>query len=277
MRQRGGRRESLQDNPYFCKETSVCTLALYFRVFEEFPLIVAANRDEYFSRPSVPPMVLATAPLIVGGRDLVAGGTWLGINERGLLAAILNRKSGGGERAANSLRSRGLLCLDLLALPDSARGRNFLEAQNGATYRPFNLLVADENSALVASNVGAEIRWIPLAPGLHVLGNTSVYDPSSEKMNRAYVLFAKLTDRLAQSPPNPALWISSIGEILRDHAQEKDSKEPKNTICVHADGYGTVSSTIVWYSRPDRRFHIYHSPGPPCRSSFIESRSVDIR
>ncbi|HET9296015.1 MAG TPA: NRDE family protein [Candidatus Binatia bacterium] len=94
----------------------MCTLALYFKVFSGYSLAVAANRDEHYDRPSAPPSIIERSPTIVAGRDLRAGGTWLGINEYGLVVGILNRRQQRGLLANGAYRSRGLLCLDLLRL-----------------------------------------------------------------------------------------------------------------------------------------------------------------
>src|ERR1043165_2884464 len=90
----------------------MCTLALYFRQFENYPLVIAANRDEHCSRAAAGPQIWPTNPRIVAGKDLVAGGTWLGVNARGIAAGIVNRRV--SIDAAASPRSRGLLCLDML-------------------------------------------------------------------------------------------------------------------------------------------------------------------
>src|SRR5437870_4054608 len=92
---------------------AMCTLAIYFQTFPDYPVVIAANRDEYLERPAVPPTNLCDHPRIVGGKDLRANGTWLGINEYGLVAGLLNRRNGEAENDPN-LRSRGLLCLDVL-------------------------------------------------------------------------------------------------------------------------------------------------------------------
>src|SRR5439155_1765511 len=82
-------------------------------VFPSWPLVVAANRDEYLARPAAPPTLLReTPPRAFGGRDLTAGGTWLGVSEVGLVAGMLNRRSTVPPDPA--CRSRGQLCLDLL-------------------------------------------------------------------------------------------------------------------------------------------------------------------
>ena len=94
----------------------MCTLALYFKVFPGYPLVVAANRDEHYDRPSAPPSITGTDPTILAGTDLRAGGTWLGVNEYGLLVGILNRRQKPGSIPQDNYRSRGLLCLELLRL-----------------------------------------------------------------------------------------------------------------------------------------------------------------
>ena len=99
----------------------MCTLALYFQCFDRYPLLVAANRDEHFDRPSAPPSLLNNRPKLIAGKDLSAGGTWLGVNEFGLMAGILNRRINNGVALpATVARSPGLLCLELLQLPSVA-------------------------------------------------------------------------------------------------------------------------------------------------------------
>src|SRR5579872_5613581 len=92
----------------FAKFVAMCTLAIYFKALADYPVIVAANRDEYLARPALPPTTLAEIPHIVGGKDLRASGTWLGINEHGMVAGLLNRRNGTLENDSE-LRSRGLL------------------------------------------------------------------------------------------------------------------------------------------------------------------------
>lgn len=87
----------------------MCVLAVFLRPSGRTPLIVAANRDEFRDRPSAPPQRLEEG--IVGGKDLQSGGTWLGVNDRGLFVAVTNRRT--PPREEDSL-SRGLLALETL-------------------------------------------------------------------------------------------------------------------------------------------------------------------
>jgi uncharacterized protein with NRDE domain len=128
-------------------------LALYFNVFAEHPIIVAANRDEHYDRSSAPPNLIGRNPAIVAGKDLVAGGTWLGVNEHGLSVGILNRRVTQEQKPAN-FRSRGLLCLDLLGLKSAACAEAYLHEPQKSVYQPFTLVFADGAQAWTAANVG---------------------------------------------------------------------------------------------------------------------------
>src|SRR5215475_15184669 len=124
----------------------MCTLALYFRKVDHCPVIVAANRDERYDRPSASPAIWSTNPKILAGKDLLAGGTWLGVNEHGLLVGILNRRSSGGPDPINKTRSRGLFCLDLLSLKSAANAHAFVD-RHQEHYQPFTVVFVDPSEA----------------------------------------------------------------------------------------------------------------------------------
>lgn len=269
----------------------MCTLSLYFHQFDGYPLVVAANRDEYYERPSAAPQVLSDRPLIFGGKDLQAGGTWLGINQHGLLVGILNRRFEAA-RDRSDKRSRGLLCLEILAARDPNQAVAILRRQRASAYLPFNLLIASAGSADVAYNEADSIEVVPLDHGLHVLSNAFVFDPRSEKTDAAYGLFLAAAagaredpDRFFRegafldSPPaeeNPPC-VAALGQALASHQRHEAGGDPRGAICVHADHYGTVSSSIVVLAGGERRFTYYHAQGAPCRSPFEKCISLDIR
>ena len=252
----------------------VCTLALYFRVSTDFPLIVAANRDEHYDRPAVPPMVLTTEPKVLAGRDIRAGGTWLGVNERGVLAAVLNRRPNGAETRDAPIRSRGLLCLDLLAYNSAAAARKFLVGHR-EPYQPFTLVFADSNDAWFAYNITDQIKIGKLTRGLHVFSNAVMHDEYSEKRQRAYALFAGIKPE-QQRPSAPiSSWIGSFKEVLSDHTPGNGSGGPRDAICVHGDVSGTVSSSVIFFSGLARQFRTFYCGGAPCRNNFIETPILD--
>jgi uncharacterized protein with NRDE domain len=254
----------------------MCTLALYFRMFDQYPVIVAANRDEHYDRPSSPPVFLSEDPKIFGGKDLRVGGTWLGVNENGVLAAVLNRRADPGETITKEARSRGLLCIDMLRFGNSAEANASLSGQEKHLYQPFNLLIADQNQAWAAFNVTAAIQAMPLAPGLHVFSSNARHDERSEKKERAYSLFAGLLPSLAATETAPSSWIASFKQVLADHTGSNGAVDGRESICVHGEISGTVSSSIVIYSRPERRFRTFFSGGPPCQHPFSELAPLEV-
>lgn len=250
----------------------MCTLAIYFRLFEGFPIVVAANRDEARDRPSAPFQRLAEAPSVWGGRDLRAGGTWLGVNEHGVVAGILNRRparDGNGE-----FRSRGLLCLEALRAERAAEAAARAMAEDPRRYRPFSLLVADAERAFLLHQGEQAVEATPLEPGLHVLGNVLPRDASA-KRTRAYGLFASATAALAVDPRSAGAE-AALRSALSDHHPPQGSGDPRDAICVHAGDYGTVSSSLIFYAAREPAFYTAHALGPPCRAPFDLKVKVDL-
>ena len=245
-------------------------------MFDNYPLIVAANRDEHYDRPSQPPILPSRKPKILAGRDLRAGGTWLGVNEYGLLVGILNRRSNAEDVSRPTTRSRGLLCVDLLGLETAARAREFLQAHQ-ESYNPFTVLCADINQAELAYNAEERMVVRRLAKGLHVFSSGMVdFTARSEKVNRAYDRFAEFTDTRLETASSKNTWVTELQQILGDHTLGNGSSDPRDALCVHAEISGTVSSSIIRYSQHERRFETFFCAGAPCQNAFGESLSLDV-
>jgi uncharacterized protein with NRDE domain len=253
----------------------VCTLAIYFRMLPDYPLLVAANRDEQYDRPSAPPSLLGNGPKMIAGRDLRAGGTWLGINEHGVLAAMLNRRVNSQNVSFPDARSRGQLCLDLLAHRSAAEAEIFIRAHR-VRYNPFTALVADRNSALVSYNVGKEILIQKLQPGLHVFSSAAEFDMHSAKADRAYSLFGELVEELRRAGNNALDAPAALHSALRDHSLPPGSNDAGDAVCVHRDNSGTVSSGIVVLTTSESRFKYFHCAGAPCRNSFGAALELEV-
>lgn len=244
----------------------MCTLAIYFKVFANYPVVVAANRDEFLDRPASPPVVLAHNPEVVAGKDLKAGGTWLGLNEHGLIAGLLNRHS--ELSAGASLRSRGLLCLEALGYATAEEAARYVGSQNGAPYNFFNLLIASREQAFVAYNRKGEIELAPLAPGLHLLTNLDVDDFECPKISLAYDRFAALA-RDSGATANPARMRQALARLLADHTTQLDSRSGRlNSLCLHLDGYGTRSASLIFLGAKPGQVEHFFAEGPPCRTEF---------
>jgi uncharacterized protein with NRDE domain len=243
----------------------MCTLAVYVGCAPALPLLVAANRDEFLDRPTADPRQLAADPWVVGGQDLSAGGTWFGVNGAGLIVGLLNRRRPAGPDA--TLRSRGLLALSVLQERSLAGARRLLEAEDGAAYNAFNLLVAQHSAALVATNRGGAMQLTDLPPGVHLLTNLELNDPTCPRIAKSFERFRALD---LASVANAAELLPALQEILSDHSTALDPRaEVIDTLCVHLPGYGTRSSSIVAGDGAGG-LRYWHAPGPPCRTAYTE-------
>jgi len=243
----------------------MCTLAAFVGVFPAHPLVVAANRDEYLGRPALPPRLLrAAAPRAVGGQDLVAGGTWLGLGERGLVAGLLNRQS--ATPPDPSRRSRGQLCLDMLACETAREAAERVAAEPAGRYNAFSLLLADAREALVAAQPPDEApRVIPLESGLHLLTNLDVNDPRCPRIAASRQGFAAAGDAFA-ADGDVAAFVARMQTVLADHTTPVDPRG-RASLCVHGDGFGTRSATVLLVGSGGRPLRYFHAEGPPCRAT----------
>jgi uncharacterized protein with NRDE domain len=246
----------------------VCTLAVYFQTTADLPLVIAANRDEYYARAASPPRRLADAPWVIGGHDAVAGGTWLGVNAHGVVAGILNRRS--HHPPDPTRRSRGQLCLDVLRQPSVAAAAAGVQGDSGTRYNPFNLLIASPDAACVVGNISGTMQRTPLSAGLHLLTNLELDDPECPRIAKSTAMFEAASRSLREDTlPD---FLAELRSILADHSTPLDPRGDglPNNLCVHTERFGTRSSTIVVYSARTRRFRMWHANGAPCETEFTE-------
>lgn len=145
----------------------MCLIALAWQAHADFPLVIAANRDEAYQRPSAPAQPWSDAPGIYGGRDLREGGSWLALSAAGRLAAVTNVRE---PLQATQPLSRGQLVREFLLGDDDAMGGAQRVAQRAAEYRPFNLVLWDGRELVQATNrPRAALQVLP--PGVHGISN----------------------------------------------------------------------------------------------------------
>jgi len=232
----------------------MCTLMVLYRAPPEFWLIAAANRDERLDRPSAPPGILRENPRAVGGKDLVAGGTWLGLNAYRLFAAVTNRRDGAPDPAR---RSRGLLALDALGCARAPAAAS-CAAEAAARHNPFNLVLLDPREGVVVAYDGHGKWSRPVEPGPVVLTNGDPNDTRIGNVARGLHILREL----ARAPE--AELIRRLAEACADHTPESPEHPP---FCVHGDLFGTVSSTILLL-REDGSGRYLFAPGPPCVTAY---------
>jgi Transport and Golgi organisation 2 len=245
----------------------MCTLILYYKLLKDYPIVVAANRDEQYSRKARGPDVIHQHPRVYAGIDEQAGGTWLGVNEFGLMVGVLNRHSPQPQDPAR--RSRGLLCRDLLCQKDAKAARNVLIAEGRARlYNSFYFVWADAEHAYVASNEG-DITMRDLAPGRYLLTNSSLIDLSR-------LTPAGIGDFL--SDPTPAsldALFATFQAVCQSHQEVERIVDAPNehrgnrAICVHtSEQYGTVSSSLLAIGVEWSTSRYLHAEGPPCLTPY---------
>ena len=244
----------------------MCTLILGLGILGPGSLLLGANRDESPDRPSTDPSMLSERPWVVGGRDLVSGGTWLAVREARFVTALMNRRPvPGDERDVTTLRSRGLLCLDV-ATSAGRKSASFLDRALGLVRRdPYahctlvGVGVDGEAWALHTGAGGAgEATTTPIARGWHVITHQDLDDRTEPRT-------AWLVDRLAgQMPRNVDEAVEFLMGLLRVHGDEGNGAP---AVCIHRDFFPTVSSSILALGVPGGGRYL-HSPGPPCTTEY---------
>jgi uncharacterized protein with NRDE domain len=231
----------------------MCLLALFLRMVEDAPVVVGANREEFYARGGEPPRILDGPIRALAGLDPVAGGTWFGVNARGLLAAVTNRPKSA---VPPQPPSRGLLVRELLGCADT--GSAVLHATRALGtdhYAGCNLLLADQKSAVVI-HAGDWLRVRPLPPGLHVLTANDVNDASDRRLGHALWWLEQRAYRASED------CLRALKELC---AQTGNGELP---ICLRGPDRGTVSSTLVTLHATLKDSHYLHAQGPPDRTAY---------
>lgn len=225
----------------------MCTVIILRRPDHPWPLLLAANRDEMKDRPwRGPGRHWPDRPDVVAGLDELATGTWLGLNDTGVVAAMLNRTGTLGPSPGK--RSRGELALEALDHADATDAATALGALESASYRSFNMIVADNRDAFWLRSSGegrVEVREIPL--GLSMLTARDLNDLSDPRI-------AAFLPRFEAAPaPDPGTDDWSAWQALLA-ARTAGTPEPEAALVFQrASGFGTVSSALIALPGIDRQ------------------------
>ena len=240
----------------------MCLILLALDSHADHPLVVAANRDEFYDRPTAEAAFWADRPWILGGRDLEAGGTWLGIDRRGRFAAVTNYRQ--GEREPPAPRSRGLLVSDYLAGDADARTHIDRVERDAELYNGFNLVAGDARELCYFSN--REGRARALGHGVYGLSNHLLDTPWPKVASGK----SGLSDLLRG---DEASLVDGLFALLSDRRQADDESLPSTGIgldwerllssaFIVSAAYGTRSSTVVFVGREGRVVFVERSFGP---------------
>ena len=212
----------------------MCTVILLIRPGHPWPVLLAANRDERLDRAwDAPAAHWPDQPGVVAGRDRSGGGTWLGVNRAGVVAAVLNRQGTLGP--APGKHSRGELPLIALAHDSAAAASDAVAALDAGLWRSFNMVLADRHGATFVRGLGhgRPEAWA-LPPGVHMV---TAHDPDDLESPRVARHLRRFRDG---EPSDPDCW-ENWRAILADRSGEAGEQI---NVAPRA-GYGTASSALL--------------------------------
>ncbi|HYC88099.1 MAG TPA: NRDE family protein [Thermoanaerobaculia bacterium] len=215
----------------------MCLIALAHRISEDYPLVVAANRDEDYDRPTHDAHHWAGMEEIVGGRDALYGGAWLAVRRGGRLAAVTNLR--GAERRK---RSRGFLVRDYVAGAMDAGSYAAAIARDADEYAGFHLIAGEAAGELLY--ITPEVQK-PLAPGLHAFSNA----PAGEEWPKTAYAVERLRNALVVTNLD-----ALIDELMRFLNTPRGIGEVESEAFIAGERYGTRSSTVVVATRTEILF-----------------------
>lgn len=223
----------------------MCLIVFAYQAHAHYNLVVAANRDEFYRRPTAPAAFWPECPDLLAGRDLQEGGAWLGVTLTGRFAALTNYRDPAAHR--DGARSRGELVRGFLC--GGATPREYLAGigEKRLEYNGFNLLVSDGNELLYYASRTGEARAV--TPGVHALSNHLLDTPWPKAVKAS----AELSAALAVDDPDLP---GRLFALLADSEQPPDSLLPDtgvgigwertlSPIFIASPDYGTRSSTVL--------------------------------
>ncbi|HLI18059.1 MAG TPA: NRDE family protein [Rhodanobacteraceae bacterium] len=226
----------------------MCVIAFAWNFHPRWRLLLIGNRDEAHARPSAPLARWADDPAMIAGRDLEAGGTWMGVQEPGRAAVVTNVRD---PRAALDGVSRGLLVTDFLSGDDTAAQHAAALETDAARYRPFNLLLFDREDARFVSN-NPRVRAQKIPAGLHGLSNGDL-DAPWPKVRRVTATLRRWIKEGADD-------FGVLFETCLDTTPAPDAELPKtgvglamerhlSPVFVRGERYGTRATTLIALDR----------------------------
>lgn len=226
----------------------MCSVVILLRPGHDWPVIVGANRDEMAQRPWAPPARhWPDRPQVVAGLDKLAGGSWLGVNDHGVIAAVMNRMNSLGPVADR--RSRGELVLEALDHADATEAVKALQDLDSGAYRPFNMVIADSDGAFWLRSLGHKQGWVEaeaLAPGVSMVTAYDRNDTTGSLRMRRYL---PLFQAAAAPDPAKADW-REWEALLSSRAHDADGNATDAMAIMTDSGFQTVSSSLIALPQP---------------------------
>lgn len=229
----------------------MCLILFSWKQHPEYQLVLTANRDEFYDRPTAPAAFWKEHHNLLAGRDLKAGGTWIGMTKAGRFAALTNYRDPANIK--ENAPSRGQLTTDFLLSDQSPQDYLLAVAEKGGEYNGFNLLVSDNKELWYYSNYEREVRAI--APGTYGLSNHLINSDWPKVQNGK--------EMLAQQVESRDILPESLFQLINQKETYPDEELPQTGVSLEweralsamhivTEKYGTVSSTVILTSEEGR-------------------------
>ena len=226
----------------------MCLLSFAYDTHPEYSLVFAGNRDEFYGRPTAPAEFWEEAPHVLAGRDLQAGGTWMGVTRNGHWGVVTNVRAPGAYRP--DARSRGALVSEYLV--EQPNPKTYLQhvAGEAGSYNGFNLLLGTADTLYYLSSQQREVRSV--APGIHGLSNDQLDTP----WPKVEAATAGLHEQLQNGSVEPDALLHLLDqrepfseERLPDTGVGQETERLLSPIFIEAEDYGTRASTVLLIER----------------------------
>ncbi|MCV2885373.1 NRDE family protein [Aestuariibacter sp. AA17] len=223
----------------------MCILFLAIEQHPDYPLIVAANRDEFYARPTEPSQFWRAQPELLAGKDREAGGTWMGMSKTGKFSALTNFRD--PRLVKSNMTSRGYLTLDYLTKPNKDDDYLELLKQTRGEYNGYNLLFGNWRNLQVYNNITNEA--VHLSAGVHSISNGDIHS-QWPKMQSG------INDLKRACMSSTPLNHTSLFNLLKNGQVASDTHLPDtgvpfelekalSSIFIQLENYGTRSSTLL--------------------------------
>lgn len=233
----------------------MCLLAIQYRSVPEAPILVAANREEFYDRPTLAPSIQSGKPRALCGIDQQAGGTWLGVNQHGLVVGCTNRRK---MKRPPVPRSRGLLCRELLrASSAQAAVEVAMEGLMSEQYDGVNFVMADADSGWVVHG-GDDVNAQRLEEGLNLIGGHDLNDSRDERVQLAHRLMT------LQTLDSAVKFLAVSSKVFA----RPPAAQGRPGMVIEGKEWGTVSSTLISLGKKPRDAIFQYTEGPPTKVGY---------
>lgn len=237
------------------KAAEMCLLAVQYRLVPESPILVAANREEYYDRPSLPPSIQSGKPRVLCGIDQRAGGSWLGVNQAGVFVGICNRTTAA---PLFGRRSRGLLALDLMRCGSARKALDKAMGELERTqYEGCNIVLVDGRDGYVI-HADEQVEVVEMQQGLNIIGSRNVNDPQDQRVSMARRLLT------LQTLDSPVKFLAVASKVFA-RAPLGDGRPG---MVMRGRDHGTVSSSLIALGVKPRDAIYQFSNGAPDRERY---------